>query len=94
MSVDPVARADLGSAPEADECGRPEYPAPAIDWLKNRVKLERETTVVDLAAGTGKLSRPLAAMGARVVAVEPVDVMRAAIGPGIEAIEGRRRRSR
>jgi SAM-dependent methyltransferase len=45
-------------------------------------------TIVDLAAGTGKLSRPPAATGARVVAVEPVEAMRAAIGPGIEAVEG------
>jgi SAM-dependent methyltransferase len=36
--------------------------------------------VVDLAAGTGKLTRPLAATGAEVVAIEPVAEMRARIG--------------
>jgi SAM-dependent methyltransferase len=88
MAVHPVARAGFRSAPEAYERGRPEYPQPAIDWLASRLGLERGVNVVDLAAGTGKLSRPLAATGARVVAIEPIDAMRAAIGPRIEAIEG------
>ena len=45
-------------------------------------------TVVDLAAGTGKLGRPLAATGARVIAIEPLEAMRRAIGPAVEAVEG------
>lgn len=57
-------------------------------WLCRRVGLAAGGTVIDLAAGTGKLSRPLAATGARVIAVEPLEAMRRAIGPGIEALEG------
>jgi SAM-dependent methyltransferase len=48
--------------------------------------------VLDLAAGTGKLTRQLAALGARVVAVEPLDEMRAhleAAVPGARALAGR-----
>jgi SAM-dependent methyltransferase len=88
MSVHPIARAGFGSAPDAYERGRPDYPNVAIRWLRDRLGVGAGVRVVDLAAGTGKLSRPLAATGAAVVAVEPVDAMRAAIGSGIEAIDG------
>jgi SAM-dependent methyltransferase len=88
MGVHPIARAGFGSAPDAYERGRPEYPDAAIRWLAKRLRLKPGVIVVDLAAGTGKLSRPLAATGATVVAVEPVDAMRGAIGSGIEAISG------
>jgi ubiquinone/menaquinone biosynthesis C-methylase UbiE len=60
---------------------RPEYPLAAIAWLDERIGLGPGRRVVDLAAGTGKLTRPLADTGAEVVAVEPVAEMRARIGP-------------
>jgi ubiquinone/menaquinone biosynthesis C-methylase UbiE len=47
--------------------------------------------VVDVAAGTGKLTRQLVPSGARVIAVEPLDEMRAqlqAAVPGVEALAG------
>jgi SAM-dependent methyltransferase len=88
MDVHPIAAAGFGSAADAYERGRPEYPSAAIHWLARRVGLRAGVTVVDLAAGTGKLSRPLAATGARVIAVEPVEAMRRAIGPGVETVEG------
>jgi SAM-dependent methyltransferase len=43
--------------------------------------------VLDLAAGTGKLTRLLVPTGARVVAVEPVDAMRAKLA-GVEVLDG------
>src|SRR4029453_10475359 len=43
---------------------------------------------VSLAAGTGKLPRPLPATGAEVVAVEPVAEMRAALPAGARAVDG------
>jgi SAM-dependent methyltransferase len=46
-------------------------------------------TVVDLAAGTGKLARLLVPSGAHVVAVEPVEAMRRLLeGLGVEALAG------
>ena len=44
--------------------------------------------MVDLAAGSGKLTRPLAALGCEVIAIEPVAEMRAAIGPTARALDG------
>jgi ubiquinone/menaquinone biosynthesis C-methylase UbiE len=43
--------------------------------------------VVDLAAGTGKLTRRLAPSGARVVAVEPLEEMRAVLEQNVPAAE-------
>jgi SAM-dependent methyltransferase len=71
---------------EAYERGRPEYPAAAIDYLVGL--LPPEAAVLDLAAGTGKLTRPLLAAGMRVVAVEPVAEMRAALPPQARALDG------
>lgn len=69
----------FGSAADAYDRMRPEYPQAAVDWLVDRLGITAESTVVDLAAGTGKLTRALVPTGARVVAVEPVDGMRAHI---------------
>lgn len=53
------------------------------------MKLGPSRTVVDLAAGTGKLARLLVPSGARVVAVEPVASMREWLdGLGVEALAG------
>jgi SAM-dependent methyltransferase len=55
------------------ERGRPGYPPEAIAWLLGSRPLE----VLDLGAGTGKLTQALLAAGHRVTAVEPLDEMRA-----------------
>ena len=59
--VDPVAAAGFSRAAEVYERARPSYPAEAIDWLVARTGLGPATTAVDVGAGTGKLSRLLAA---------------------------------
>jgi SAM-dependent methyltransferase len=72
----------------AYERGRPGYPPAAVDFLAARLRLRPGRTVVDLAAGTGKLTRPLLATGAEVVAVEPVPEMRTALPAGARAVDG------
>lgn len=57
------------------ERGRPEYPAGAVAELAREFGLGPESVVLDLAAGTGKLTRALTAHAGRVVAVEPVEEM-------------------
>jgi ubiquinone/menaquinone biosynthesis C-methylase UbiE len=58
------------------EHSRPGYPAGAVKWLAEVLDLGPGRRVVDLAAGTGKLTRDLMASGAQVIAVEPVAGMR------------------
>jgi SAM-dependent methyltransferase len=58
------------------ERGRPGYPQEAIDLLATELEFGAGSIVVDLAAGTGKLTRGLIMTGAHVVAVEPVPGMR------------------
>jgi SAM-dependent methyltransferase len=86
--VHEIAAEGFSQGAEAYERGRPDYPPEAIEWLADRLGLRSGAEVVDLAAGTGKLSRALAAAGATVTAVEPLERMRALIAPPIRAIEG------
>lgn len=73
----PPAAADGFSAGADDyERGRPSYPADAVALLCEELGIGPGARVLDLAAGTGKLTRLLAPTGAEVVAVEPVSEMR------------------
>lgn len=91
MAVHPTAARGFEAAAPAYERGRPGYPAEALEWIARRAAVGPASTVVDLAAGTGKLTRLLVQTGARVVAVEPVDSMRStleAVVPAAEAMAG------
>jgi SAM-dependent methyltransferase len=58
------------------ERGRPDYPAAAVARIVSELDLRPGRTVLDLAAGTGKLTRLLVPSGANVIAVEPLREMR------------------
>lgn len=67
---------------------RPRYPKRAIEALL--AGFAPESDVVDIGAGTGISSRALARHGARVIAIEPNDEMRAfAASRGVDARPGR-----
>jgi SAM-dependent methyltransferase len=88
--VDPVA-ARFGAVAAEYDRGRPSYPAAVLDRLAAVAGLGPGTDVLDLAAGTGKLTRQLVAAGASVVAVEPSAGMRerlVAAVPGAAALDG------
>jgi ubiquinone/menaquinone biosynthesis C-methylase UbiE len=70
------------------ERARPRYAPAAVAYLVERLGLGPGRTVLDLGAGTGKLSRALLASGARVIAVEPLAEMRALVPAGIETLAG------
>ncbi|MGI8759065.1 MAG: class I SAM-dependent methyltransferase, partial [Acidimicrobiales bacterium] len=85
--IDELAARAYGAASEAYERGRPSYPAQALSCLVAEVGLGPASTVVDLAAGTGKLTRLLVPLRSTVVAVEPVAAMRAALAEMVPAAE-------
>jgi SAM-dependent methyltransferase len=69
------------------ERGRPPYPPQALDWLLP----PGAHRVLDLGAGTGKLTRQLVSQGLDVVAVEPLEGMRQQLSqvlPGVPALDG------
>jgi SAM-dependent methyltransferase len=89
--IHPSAAKGFARAPAAYERGRPDYPADAVAHLVRVLEIGPGSRVLDLAAGTGKLTRRLAATGAEVVAVEPVAEMRAKLAETVlpaKALEG------
>lgn len=91
MHIDDVAARGFNAGAEAYEAARPSYPDEAIELLVEHLPLGPSTRLVDLAAGTGKLTRRLVEVCGSVVAVEPVEGMRAqltAVLPDVEVLEG------
>jgi SAM-dependent methyltransferase len=89
--IDPVAASGFGGQADAYERGRPSYPTEAVEWLVDGLAIGPGRRVLDLGAGTGKLTRMLVATGAELVAVEPVAGMRAqfaAVLPEVELLVG------
>ena len=90
VNRDPKARGPytaFAEVADAYERGRPGYPDDAVRWLAGYEPRD----VVDLGAGTGKLTRALVGLGHRVTAVEPLDEMRReleAVLPDVQAVAG------
>jgi ubiquinone/menaquinone biosynthesis C-methylase UbiE len=73
------------------EQARPSYPAEAVAHIVGHGVIGPGRRVLDLAAGTGKLTRLLVPSGAEVVAVEPVPGMRdrlALVAPDVDVHDG------
>ena len=73
--IHPVAAAGFGADPERYERGRPGYPIDAVAAMLDFAGLSSGTMILDVAAGTGKLTRMLTAHHP-VVALDPVGAMR------------------
>jgi SAM-dependent methyltransferase len=58
---------------------RPEYAPDAVAWVAERFGIGPGSSVVDLAAGTGRLSGRFVQLGVDVIAVEPAANMRAVL---------------
>ncbi|HEX4563093.1 MAG TPA: methyltransferase domain-containing protein [Solirubrobacteraceae bacterium] len=84
MSLHPLA-ANFAGVADAYERGRPDYPPEVADALRAELSLRTGAPVLDLGAGTGKLTRALVAAGLDVVAVEPQEPMRAILAATVGA---------
>jgi SAM-dependent methyltransferase len=84
--MDPVAAMGFRRAFDAYERGRPAYPLEAVVWLVEALRIGPETTVVDVGAGTGKLTSQLVPTGATIVAIEPIDTMRAVLAANLPTV--------
>lgn len=74
----------FGPGAAAYERGRPGYPREALAWCLP----DGARRVLDLGAGTGKLTRGLLDLGVEVVAVEPIGELRALIPADAQALDG------
>ncbi|GAB3390379.1 class I SAM-dependent methyltransferase [Humibacter soli] len=77
----------FGGVADVYEASRPGYPMDAVAWLVR----QEESRVIDVGAGTGKLTRALTSAGHEVIAVDPspemLEVLRNTV-PGVETLVG------
>jgi ubiquinone/menaquinone biosynthesis C-methylase UbiE len=89
--VVPFAAVAFTNEADAYERGRPGYADAVIAELVQTFGLQPGRRALDLAAGTGKLTRQLVVSGAELVAVEPLAALRAqfrAVLPDIAVLDG------
>jgi len=77
----------FGNSAREYELGRPRWPDELIDRVAGELEFGSDATVLDLGAGTGKLTRDLVPRFGRVIAVEPDDAMRAVLEEGVPEAE-------
>ena len=90
MTIREIAATGYAAGGADYERARPGYPPPAVELLVRELRIGAASTVLDLAAGTGKLTRLLQPTHATLIAVEPVPEMRRhlAVLPGVRVLDG------
>src|ERR1051325_2883871 len=79
----PERRLSFGSVAETYDRVRPPYSKALLDLAQDSLELGATARVLDLGAGTGRLTRELERRFADVVAVEPDERMRAVHGSAL-----------
>jgi SAM-dependent methyltransferase len=84
-----LGRAGFETGSDVYERARPGYPTEAVDHLAATIGLAPGRRLVDLAAGTGKLTRQMHPYGVACIALEPSPSMRevfAQVVPGVPVV--------
>ncbi|MBC3241506.1 class I SAM-dependent methyltransferase [Pseudomonas lurida] len=71
--------------------GRPDYPRQLTGWLAETLRIDAQSNVIDLGAGTGKFTRLLSTLAPTLTAVEPVAAMGAQLTkllPAVRLVNG------
>ena len=71
--------------------GRPDYPRQLTGWLADTLRIDAQSSVIDLGAGTGKFTRLLSTLAPTLTAVEPVAAMGAQLTkllPDVRLVNG------
>ncbi|KRP57806.1 class I SAM-dependent methyltransferase [Pseudomonas trivialis] len=71
--------------------GRPDYPRQLTGWLAATLRIDAQSTVIDLGAGTGKFTRLVSTLAPELIAVEPVAQMGAQLArllPDVRLVNG------
>jgi SAM-dependent methyltransferase len=90
QELDVLGRSGFGDGDTYD-AGRPDYPDDVVEHLVAAFGIGPGSAVVDLGAGTGKLTGQLLAHGPSITAVEPSAAMRARFArnlPGVPVLDG------
>jgi SAM-dependent methyltransferase len=82
MALHPLA-VGFAEVTGAYERGRPEYAPAVVGAIAAELSIPAGAPVLDLGAGTGKLTRALLSVGLDVVAVEPQSSLREVLAAGI-----------
>jgi SAM-dependent methyltransferase len=89
-SLHPQPEAAFSRVHEEYERARPLYADAALDWAFAQLAIPPRT-VLDLGAGTGKLTRSLVPRAGEVIALEPLAAMRGVLErelPGVRTLDG------
>ena len=92
-TIHPAAARGFDASADLYERARPDYPPDAVAAIVDRLDLRPGRVLLELGAGTGKLTRLLVPSGARIIALEPVAGMRAQLArrrrrPVVEIVDG------
>src|SRR5262245_685279 len=86
MQIHHAAAVGFAASASAYERGRPSYPAEAVELLAREVGTSG-ARVLDIGAGTGKLTRLVAPHARSIIAIEPVEAMRDALSAALPSVQ-------
>lgn len=83
LEINAIAARGFQAGAGAYDRARPDYPADALRWLSERLAVSAGARVLDVGAGTGKLTALLVPSGAELLALEPVEAMRSRLAVAV-----------